>query len=45
MPGLCLTALQAARLFGVDRDICEPLLAACVDAGFLRLIAGGYVRA
>lgn len=35
MPGLCLTAAQAQRLWGLDREFCGKLLKALVDAKFL----------
>jgi hypothetical protein len=35
MPGLCLTAAQAQRLWGLDRDFCNELLRTLVDAHFL----------
>ena len=35
MPGLRLTADQARRLCGVDRDACARILEALVEAGFL----------
>jgi len=35
MPGLCLTAAQAQRLWGLDRDFCDKLLKALVDTRFL----------
>jgi hypothetical protein len=35
MPGLCLTAAQAQRLWGLDRDFCDKLLDALVDSKFL----------
>ena len=35
MPGLCLTAAQAQRLWGLDREFCNDLLKALVDAHFL----------
>lgn len=44
MPGLCLTRQQAQRLWLLDADVCDNILRAMVDAGFLRLTAGGYVR-
>jgi hypothetical protein len=44
MPGLCLTSAQAARLFGLDPTICANVLAACVDAGFLRETSGRFMR-
>jgi hypothetical protein len=44
MPGLCLTRAQAQRLWLLDADVCDHVLRAMVDAGFLRLTSGGYVR-
>ena len=45
MPGLRLTAAQAQRLWGLDRDVCDALLAALVDAKFLgRTRDGAFVR-
>ena len=35
MPGLCLTAAQAQRLWGLDREFCSKLLDTLVDAKFL----------
>jgi hypothetical protein len=35
MPGLRLTAAQARRLFGLDSETLDPVLAALVDAKFL----------
>jgi hypothetical protein len=35
MPGLCLTAAQAQRLWGLDREFCDKLLDALVDSKFL----------
>jgi hypothetical protein len=35
MPGLCLTAAQAQRLWGLDRELCERLLEALVETKFL----------
>ena len=35
MPGLRLTTAQAQRLWGLDRESCEALLGALVDARFL----------
>lgn len=46
MPGLCLTAAQAARLWGLDADRCVHLLQQLVDAGRLRRVPHGrYVAA
>lgn len=45
MPGLGLTVGQAQRLFNLDQSLCDALLAALVDAGFLRRTPDGrYVR-
>lgn len=35
MPGLRLTPAQAQRLWGLDRESCQALLGALVDARFL----------
>jgi hypothetical protein len=45
MPGLRLTAAQARRLWGLDHEMCVSLLAALVDAKFLRQTRdGSYIR-
>lgn len=45
MPGLRLTAAQAQRLWGLDRDICDSLLGALVDAKFLAQTRdGAFIR-
>jgi hypothetical protein len=45
MPGLALTLNQAARLWGSDCTVVEPLLRTLVDSGFLwRTDNGQYVR-
>ena len=45
MPGLRLTAAQAQRLWGLERDVCDALLGALVDAKFLsRTRDGAFVR-
>jgi hypothetical protein len=45
MPGLRLTAPQAQRLWGLDRDVCDVLLDALVDAKFLsRTRDGAFIR-
>ena len=45
MPGLRLTAPQAQRLWGLERDVCIALLGALVDARFLtRTPDGAFVR-
>jgi hypothetical protein len=44
MPGLCLTRAQVQRLWLLEPAACDNVLRALVDAGFLRLTPGGYVR-
>jgi hypothetical protein len=44
MPGLCLTRVQVQRLWLLEPEACDTVLRAMVDAGYLRLTAGGYVR-
>lgn len=45
MPGLRLTPAQAQRLWGLERDVCDALLAALVDAKFLAQTRdGAFVR-
>jgi hypothetical protein len=45
MPGLRLTAAQAQRLWGLERDVCDALLGALVDAKFLAITRdGAFVR-
>ena len=45
MPGLRLTASQAQRLWGLDREVCDALLGALVDARFLcQTRDGAFVR-
>ena len=46
MPGLSLTAEQAARLLGIDRSLCERVLRELVLAGALYHTShGAYVAA
>lgn len=45
MPGLSLTLPQAARLWGLDRDTCERVLAKLVERRVLtRGLNGAYIR-
>jgi hypothetical protein len=45
MPGLRLTGAQAQRLWGLERDVCDALLGALVDAKFLSQTRdGAFVR-
>jgi hypothetical protein len=43
MPGLVLTVRQAARLFGLDPDLCRVVLDALVDSAYLRETRSGAV--
>ena len=46
MPGLCVTASQAQRLWGLDGTTCAFVLAALTQRGILKLTAAGtYIRA
>ena len=45
MPGLCLTALQAQRLWCLDETTCSRVLSTLVSEGFLRRSTLGYVKA
>jgi hypothetical protein len=44
MPGLCLTRSQIQRLWLCEPAACDNVLRALVDAGYLRLTPGGYMR-
>lgn len=44
MPGLCLTRAQMQRLWLLEPAACDNVVRALVDAGYLRLTSGGYVR-
>ena len=44
MPGLRLTTAQAQRLWGLERDLCDALLGALVDAQVLYERDGVYRR-
>jgi hypothetical protein len=43
MPGLRLTLQQAARLWGLERDICHAVIDQLVAASFLRWTTAGTV--
>ena len=45
MPGLRLTAAQAARLWAFDAAFCNEVLASLVNARFLVCTRGAFVRA
>jgi Fic family protein len=42
MPGLSLTVAQAAKLFGVQRDMCTRLLNELAERGVLQAGERGY---
>jgi hypothetical protein len=45
IPGLHLTAAQAQRVWGLERDVCDALLGALVDAKFLAQTPdGSFIR-
>lgn len=44
MPGLSLTAAQAARLWAFDAALCDEVLAALLDTRFLVRSHGLFVR-
>jgi hypothetical protein len=45
MPGLRLTRAQVARLCGIERALCQGVLDALVDTGFLTIASDGcYMR-
>jgi hypothetical protein len=41
MPGLCLTPLQARRLWALDEAVCDRVIDVLVDDGFLRRTRDG----
>jgi hypothetical protein len=43
MPGLRLTAQQAARMWGLDAPVCRNVIASLVGASFLRWTPAGTV--
>ena len=45
MPGLCLTMIQARRLWALDESTCTRLLSDLVSEGYLRKSPAGYIRA
>jgi len=45
MPGLCLTRVQACRLWGLPADVCQHALDRLVASGYLTTSGGGgYLR-
>ena len=46
MPGLTLTVVQAARLFGLEEPVCQRVVDRLVNADYLRRTGnGGVARA
>ena len=45
MPGLSLTAHQAARLWNVSPDVSQRVLSSLVEVGYVKPSPSGYVRA
>lgn len=45
MPGLSLTAHQAAQLWNVSPDVSQRVLSSLVDVGYVKQSPSGYVRA
>ena len=43
MPGLRLSVSQAMRLWGLDREACQRVIDALVDASFLQLTRRGEI--
>jgi hypothetical protein len=43
MPGLRLTPAQATRLWGLESEMCDRVIAALVASAFLRWTATGVV--
>ena len=43
MPGLRLTPAQATRLWGLEIETCNAVIAALVETAFLRRTAAGLV--
>lgn len=44
MPGLSLTFAQAVRLWGLEREICERVVAALIGTAFLCRTPAGVIR-
>ena len=43
MPGMVLTLGQAARLFGLDQEVCRVVIDTLVDSAYLRMTTAGAV--
>ena len=43
MPGMQLTMAQAARLWGMDQNVCRAVIESLVDCSFLRWTSTGTV--
>jgi hypothetical protein len=44
MPGMALTRRQAARLFGLEQDLCGIVLDSLLDSAYLRETPHGVIR-
>ena len=45
MPGMCVTRMQAQRLWGLDSTTCELVLTTLIERGFVRRTSRGmYVK-
>lgn len=43
MPGLTLTELQAAKLFGIDQTVCRDVIGQLIDESYLRKTRSGSI--
>lgn len=43
MPGLALTELQAAKLFGIEPKVCEDVIKQLIHASYLRKTRSGTI--
>ena len=44
MPGMALTRRQAARLFGLEQNLCGTVLDALLDLAYLRETTTGVIK-
>jgi len=44
MPGMALTRRQAARLFGLEHDVCGVVIDSLVDGAYLRESRRGFIQ-
>jgi hypothetical protein len=43
MPGMALTRRQAARLFGLEQDLCRIVIDVLLDSAYLRETSTGII--